>query len=787
MARWVLLWVACYAAELRDLVSPSAWGKTSFLEPKRLLTLRLWKLVPPRLGHPPKPPEGEFRRQPVVTSRWDVRRIEIDIPGIAVDESDTFLFNRAGFPSTTPLAWKFLMLDELNSAGLTDSEAKQQAIEAGREPPASKWSDDLRALRAVVEGTAHGTGQDFFRSLVRHLADAMDVHYAVVAEFPKGPPHVRTLAFWDRNRIADNFEYDFTRTPCAEIARSGFVHYPTGVSKLFPHATPLVERGVDSYMAAPLLDSAGNILGHLAVFDERPMPAEPRRGFIFRIFAARAATERERMRAEQRLQASEARYRDLYENAPNAYLVVGTDGRILQVNRRLAELLGYPADELVGAEIHSFMPDTPAGKTRSLEIYRKHLAGEAVAGWELELRRKDGSPLWVNVWMEPGRGEDGAIQASRSFFLDITDRVLAEQERARLREQNRYLQEEIKSVHNFEEIIGRSRPLKAVLADVGRVAPTDATVLITGETGTGKELVARAIHSTSKRKDKPLIRVNCAALPAGLVESELFGHEKGAFSGAIARRLGRFELADGGTIFLDEIGELPPEAQVKLLRVLQEHEFDRVGGSAPIRVDVRVIAASNRDLGQAVQEKTFREDLFYRLNVFPVHLPPLRERRDDIPLLVHFLVKKFAVRIGKRLQGVSQETMQRLQDYPWPGNVRELENVLERAVILENGTMLEIAADLLPVERMKEGGRMKDETSRSDSPSRLIPHPSSLIPSAKSSPETLDSVERDYILSILQQTNWVINGPRGAARILGLHPNTLRNRMKKLGVRKNSH
>jgi PAS domain S-box-containing protein len=651
----------------------------------------------------------------------------------------------------------------------------------------SAVQDDLRALRAVVEGTARGTGQEFFRSLVRHLAEAIDVHYALVAEFPKGPPHVRTIAFWERDRVADNFEYDFTGTPCAEIVRGGLVHYPTGVSKLFPQATILVERGIDSYMAVPFLDSDGNILGHLAVFDERPMPAEPRRDFIFRIFAARATAERERMRTEQRLRDSEARYRDLYENAPNAYLIVGTDGRIKSGNRHLVEMLGYPLDELVGALIHSFMPDTPAGKLRSMEVYRKHLAGEAVSGWELELRRKDGRPLWVNVWMEPGRGEDGTVQASRSFFVDITDRVLAERERARLQEQNLYLQEEIKAVHNFEQIIGRSPALLEVLANVGRVAPTDASVLITGETGTGKELIARAIHSTSKRKDKALITVNCAALPAGLVESELFGHEKGAFSGAIARRLGRFELADGGTIFLDEIGELPAEAQVKLLRVLQEREFDRVGGTAPIRVDVRIIAASNRDLLQAVQEKSFREDLYYRLNVFPIRLPPLRERKDDIPMLVQYLVNKFALRIGKHLHGVSQRTMERLQEYSWPGNIRELENVLERAVILAAGTTLDIVPGILTA----------------DSPPLPPPSPPPSPPptlgegrvgasggdteGGSNQQPNLGTVERDYIVTVLDQTNWVVQGPRGAAQVLGLHPNTLRHRMKKLGIRRASH
>jgi PAS domain S-box-containing protein len=632
----------------------------------------------------------------------------------------------------------------------------------GSQVPAIR--DDLKALHNIVEGTASGTGQEFFQSLVRHLAEAIDVHYAVVAEFPTAPPHVRTLAFWERNRVVDNFEYDFTGTPCAEIVRGGLVHYPTGVSRLFPRATPLVERGIDSYMAVPFLDAEGNILGHLAVFDERPMPAEPRRGFIFRIFAARATAERERMRAEHRLRDSEARYRDLYENAPNAYLTVNTDGRIQSVNRRVTELLSYPVDELVGAPLSAFMADTPAGKTRSAEVHRKHLAGEAVAGWEIELRRKDGRPLWVNMWMEAGRSEDGAIQPSRSFWVDITDRVLAEAERARLQQQNLYLLDEIKATHNFEEIIGKSFGLTAVLDDVRRVAPTDATVLITGETGTGKELIARAIHSTSKRKDKPFIKVNCAALPASLVESELFGHEKGAFTGAITKRIGRFELAEGGTIFLDEIGEIPPEAQAKLLHVLQEHEFDRVGGHSPIHVDVRVIAATNRDLLKSVADKTFREDLYYRLHVFPIQLPPLRDRMEDLSLLVHFLVNKFRLRIGKRIEGVSRQTMERLLAYHWPGNIRELENVLERAVILATGDVLDIDPGIL--------------TAPSTAPAATA---------RRQERPNLETLERDYVITVLRETDWVIDGPRGAAKILGLHPNTLRNRLKKLGIERDSH
>jgi PAS domain S-box-containing protein len=634
------------------------------------------------------------------------------------------------------------------------------AAGAGVAASPSETADALRALQIVVQGTARGTGQEFFRSLVRHLAEALDVHYAVAAECPKGPTIVRTLAFWERDRIADNFEYDLTGTPCAGVTSGGLVHCPAGVSDRFPGATTLVERGIDGYMAEPLLDGRGEVLGHLAAFDDRPMPAGPVRASVFRIFASLASAELERLRAERLLRQSEARYRDLFEKAPNGYVTVDPDERILDVNRRVTELLGYTADELVGARVHDFLPDTPAGRARSEEVYQRYLAGETVSGWELEVRRKDGRPLWINLWVEGGRDEDGRIEPRRAIFVDVTDRVLARAERARLQQENLYLQEEIKSAHDFEQIVGRSPALMGVLSDVGRVAPTDASVQITGETGTGKELVARAVHSASKRRDKPLIKVNCAALPAGLIESELFGHEKGAFSGAVARRLGRFELADGGTIFLDEVGELPAEAQAKLLRVLQEREVDRVGGHGPVRVDVRVIAATNRDLPTGVREKRFREDLYYRLNVFPIRLPPLRERSDDIPLLVHFLLNKFATRVGRHLDGVSRRTMQRLQEYAWPGNVRELENVRERAVILATGSLLEVDPGTIPAPSTAPAGRERP---------------------------TLEGVERDYVLTVLRETDWVIDGPRGAARVLGLHPNTLRNRLKKLGLRRDSH
>ncbi len=349
--------------------------------------------------------------------------------------------------------------------------------------------------------------------------------------------------------------------------------------------------------------------------------------------------------------------------------------------------------------------------------------------------------------------------------------------KGRLEKENIYLREEIRTEHNFEEIVGNSPALLTVLRAVEQVAPTDSTVLIYGETGTGKELIARAIHSRSARKDRALVSVNCSAISAGLVESELFGHLKGAFTGAIERRIGRFEFASGGTIFLDEIGELALETQAKLLRVLQEHEFEPVGSSRSVRVDVRVIAATNRNLAQLVETGRFRSDLFYRLNVFPLHLPPLRERRSDIPQLVTLCVSRFAKRFGKKVGGVSQETMARLMNYPWPGNVRELQNVMERAIVLSAGTTLRLDKDLVPV-APSEGNLEPAEIPAGDS-RQAATSPSGLA--------TLEEVERRHIVAALQQAEGVVDGPRGAAKILNIHPNTLRHRMGKLGIKRSGH
>lgn len=620
----------------------------------------------------------------------------------------------------------------------------------------------------MVEGTASATGERFFQSLVEHLAAAMNVRYALVAEFA-GDMRGRTLAYWKHGALGDNVEWDLRGTPCEEVVKGNLCHHPRGIMQAFPHDDVLVQWKIQSYMGVPLRAMDGRHLGHLAVFDQNEMPQEPRKLFIFRIFAARAAAELERLRAEKLLRDSEERYRDLFEEAPCAYVYADAAGLLQRVNRRTAQLLGYGADALVGTGILDYIAGDAGSRAKAREWLAQFSAGAGSQGIELEMKRKDGSPLWVAIWDRPEREPGGKVAGGRSMWIDITDRVLMERERARLEQQNLYLQEEIQSGHNFQEIVGQGPALATVLGHVRRVAPTDASVLIWGETGTGKELFARAIHSASQRRTKPLIKVNCAALPAGLVESELFGHERGAFSGAIARRVGRFELARGGTIFLDEIGEVPPEVQVKLLRVLQEREFERVGGNEPIQAEVRVIAATNRDLLKAVGAGTFREDLYYRLNVFPIHLPPLRQRKEDIPLLVQFLTEKFRTRIGKRLEGVSNDTMQRLVAYPWPGNVRELENVLERAVILASGAVLEVGPELLP-----------------KSAAESTPAPHAAAPSAPSS-TSLEAVEREHIQAVLKQTAWVIEGPNGAARILNIHPNTLRSRLKRLNIHRDAH
>jgi PAS domain S-box-containing protein len=528
--------------------------------------------------------------------------------------------------------------------------------------------------------------------------------------------------------------------------------FPENVQDLFPdHREDLAALGVESYLAIPVSDHSGTVMGHLAVMDIKPMHDDPRVLSVFKIFGVRAGAELERLQLELQLKENEQQLRDLFDEAPIAYVNEGLDSKFIRANKAALDTLGLTPEQVEGTYGKTFIPDTPDAQRRLKEAFDSLGKGIDTKGVVLELRRKDnGKPLWIRWWSRP----DPSGAYTRTMFLDITEQVLMEQEKARLEAQAVYLQEEIKGTHNFEELIGSSSSLKKVLKNVERVAPTDSTVLITGETGTGKELIARAIHNLSPRKNKPLVKVNCAAIPAGLIESELFGHEKGAFTGALTKKMGRFEVADKGTIFLDEIGELPLDLQSKLLRVLQEGEFERVGGTQTFKVSVRVIAATNRDLEQLSKTGQYRPDLYYRLNVFPIHLPALREREGDIPLLVQYFVRKFAANLGKKIDRIPERMITALQRYQWPGNIRELEHVIERAVILSEGPELE------PI----------DWLSPSDNK----------VESAKTL--TLEEMERQHIRDILEQTSWRVSGEKGAAKILGLNPTTLEARMKKLGI-----
>ena len=567
----------------------------------------------------------------------------------------------------------------------------------------------------------------------------------------------------------------------AILAREVY-HLRDAISDIRALANPLVagSLGLRFYAAAPLRTRDGFNLGTLCVIDRQPRELNPAEAEMLTKLAAlvmdqmelRLAARKvadleqvEHKMSEQLRQANEAllqgeeRFRDLFDEAPIAYVHEGLDSRFIQANRAAMRILGIKPEEIAGMFGRSLVPDTPDAQRRLREALNSIGRGTDTSGVVLELRRKDnGKPVWIQWWSRPAAG--GSY--TRTMFVDITDRMLMEQEQVRLEAQNAYLLEEIRSVHNFGDIIGESPGLRKVVQQIQLVAPTDASVLITGESGTGKELVARAIHERSSRNGRALVKLNCSAVPEGLFESEFFGHVRGAFTGALRDKPGRFELADGGTLFLDEIGEVPLAMQAKLLRVLQEQELERIGDTRTRRVNVRIIAATNRDLKKAVDAGRFRQDLFYRLSVFPIEVPPLRERREDIPLLAAHFVRQSARRMNHREPRMTQTTMSELAAYDWPGNVRELQNTVERAVILSRGGPL----------------RFDLEASRATDAAR--PHTPSVLKPDLLTRDELKRQERDAIATALRQTSGKIFGRDGAAELLGMKPTTLASRIKAL-------
>ncbi|MGC1450186.1 MAG: sigma 54-interacting transcriptional regulator [Candidatus Sulfotelmatobacter sp.] len=461
--------------------------------------------------------------------------------------------------------------------------------------------------------------------------------------------------------------------------------------------------------------------------------------------------------AEEKIRQSENVLRHILDFAPQQVAVLGPDGAFIYSNQANLHYLGLTLEQWQSVDQRRLLhpDDFEHAMSQSYDYFSKGLPHE----FEIRLRGTDEKYRWFLLRLTPIRDELGRITRWYVAGTDIEDRKQAEQ---RIQNENVALREEIDRASMFEEIVGTSAALRSVLSRVSKVAPTDSTVLITGETGTGKELIARAVHKRSQRSSRAFVSVNCAAIPRDLLASELFGHEKGAFTGAIQRRLGRFELAEGGTIFLDEIGELPAETQVALLRVLQEHEFERVGGTRSIRTNVRVIAATNRDLQTAIAASGFRSDLFYRLNVFPIEVPPLRERREDIPVLVQYFIDRFARKAGKNIRSVNKKTLELLQSYPWPGNIRELQNVIERSVIVcdtENFSVDESWLSWQPLAIEKKG---QPELSR-----------------------VLTDEEKEMIEAALRESGGRVSGPSGAAARLGIPGSTLDSKIRSLRIDKN--
>jgi formate hydrogenlyase transcriptional activator len=569
-----------------------------------------------------------------------------------------------------------------------------------------------------------------------------------VAIGPNGGPC--SLACYSRQAV---FVADFQ----SDSSYANFGHQPLSV-------------GLMAGWSSPIISHSGEVLGTFGMYF-RTVRTPTEREVRLIDYASRVAgiaIERNRSQAAlqqafEEVRKSEGQLRQITDAIPQTIVVLGPDGSVVYVNRTVLDYTGLTSDEVMESDFRERVFHRE-DLERLREARQTGFSSELPWENEVRVRRNDGKYRWFLIRYNPLFDGHGRLIRWCAAGTDIDDRRQGEE---KLREENIALREEISRSSPYEEIVGSSMPLRRVLSQVSKVAPTDSTVLLLGETGTGKELIASAIHQRSKRSTRAFIRVNCAAIPPSLVASELFGHEKGAFTGALQRRLGRFEAADGGTIFLDEIGDLPMDTQVALLRVLQEREFERVGSNKPISIDVRVLTATNRDLESAVASGLFREDLFYRLNVFPIRIPPLRDRKDDIPLLVEYLVERYAKKSGKRFGHITKSALALFQAYDWPGNIRELQNVVERAVILCEGETFSVDQTWLQ-------GKVTRPSAR------IVPTPGMLAQVEKE----FAAREREIIESALEASGGRVAGENGAAAALGIPPQTLDSKIASLGINK---
>ena len=549
------------------------------------------------------------------------------------------------------------------------------------------------------------------------------------------------------NRVA----LDLTGLAIDELDEKGLLaraFHPGDVDRLSAERQRGLSGGTPFDSEVRVLFKDGQYRWHILQYN----PLKDESGQVIRWYGTATDID-DRKRAEEKLQQSEQELRTITDAIRQVIVVLAPDGTTLYANSVACETTGLTLDEVLseGFSVKVFHPDD----VDRLRARQEGLSHGVPFELEMRARYKSGEYRWQLVQYNPLKDERGEIIRWYATATDINDQKRTEE---RLRNENLVLREEIDRSSMFEEIVGSSKPIHQLLKKVEKVAPSDSTVLILGDTGTGKELIARALHRRSKRANRAFVRVNCAAIPQSLIASELFGHEKGAFTGALQRRLGRFEAANGGTLFLDEIGELPMETQIALLRVIQEREFERVGSNHPISVDVRLIAATNRDLPAAVAQGTFRQDLFFRLNVFPIAVPSLRERADDIPLLVEYFVGRYAKEAGKNIRQIGKHTLEQLQSYHWPGNIRELQNVVERAVILSETETFDVDESWLNTE--------------------------STIPSQHEGLSALDDREVEMIEAALAETHGRISGPSGAAAKLGIPRQTLESKIRRLGIDK---
>jgi PAS domain S-box-containing protein len=621
-------------------------------------------------------------------------------------------------------------------------------------------------LRMILDGTASETGHRFFAVLVKHLAEALNTCGAWVTEYAAEPRRLRSLAFWLGNDWVADYEYSLAGTPCERVIdQAQLVYYPDKIIELFPHDQDLPKFGAVSYMGIPLTDLDGRILGHLAVFDTKPFPSEPRYQTLLGIFAGRAAAEFRRLRVDAELQVRELKMRRLLDTAMDAIIEIDAGLRITLVNPAAERLFGCRSAE--ATDFGDFLTVESRGKL--VELFRC-----------IDAMPEGSQQMWIPAGIEARRrtGEIFPAEATLSrsnssghpfytlILRDVQARREAESRIRTLTSETEYLREEVRLLRWDGDIIGESEPIRHAIQEVGQVAPTDATVLILGETGTGKELFARAIHDGSPRRGKPFIAVNCAAIHGNLIESEFFGHEKGAFTGAMGKRDGHFVLANGGTIFLDEVGDLSFELQAKFLRVLQEGEVQPLGSSKSIKINVRVVAATNRDLSSAVREGKFREDLFYRLGVFPIQIPPLRDRGEDIILIATAIIAKTAQKLRRWVEPLSPDESRRLKSYSWPGNVRELQNVIERAIITMTDGRLNLNRALPEIVPAPTAG----EVGNGNIGEHVLTN------------DQFQQFERTNIVRALQTTGWRVAGAKGAACLLGMKPSTLNSRIKALRI-----